>query len=383
MLYTYRHTHTLPSADEMDQTNLGGQDTSDGPVSGVNNEVSEEEQALINEIANLKSALEVARKDVADTDFYKMTENVVELGRIRFKDRRHLRGHLAKITSIDWGSDNQLLLSASQDGKLMVWDTFTGKKINMIALKTAWVLSCAFSMSQNLAASGGLDNIISLFSLKSADESSSLVHELTGHDGYIGDLKFIDDQHLLSCSGDLTCAYWDIEKAKIITTFRGHSNDVTAVALSRQNPSIFVSCSLDQTCLLWDLRTSGAVQYFDGHQNAVSGVDFFPENSYGFASASEDGSCRLWDIRGDQAIGVYIDDFINCGSTSVAISKSGRLLLAGYDDYNCHVWDLLREERVGILSSHENRVSQVRISSNGVGVASGSWDTTCIIWTTK
>ena len=44
---------------------------------------------------------------------------------------------------------------------------------------------------------------------------------------------------------------------------------------------------------------------------------------------------------------MYSHDNIICGITSVAFSKSGRLLLAGYDDFNCNVWDALRAERAG------------------------------------
>ena len=44
---------------------------------------------------------------------------------------------------------------------------------------------------------------------------------------------------------------------------------------------------------------------------------------------------------------MYSHDNIICGVTSVAFSKSGRLLLAGYDDFNCNVWDSLRAERAG------------------------------------
>lgn len=43
----------------------------------------------------------------------------------------------------------------------------------------------------------------------------------------------------------------------------------------------------------------------------------------------------------------YSHDNIICGVTSVAFSKSGRLLLAGYDDFNVNVWDTLRVERAG------------------------------------
>ena len=46
---------------------------------------------------------------------------------------------------------------------------------------------------------------------------------------------------------------------------------------------------------------------------------------------------------------MYSHDNIICGITSVAFSKSGRLLLAGYDDFNCNVWDSMRAERAGNL----------------------------------
>lgn len=36
-----------------------------------------------------------------------------------------------------------------------------------------------------------------------------------------------------------------------------------------------------------------------------------------------------------------------CGVTSLAPSLSGRLLLAGYDDFNVNIWDALKAERVG------------------------------------
>ena len=49
-----------------------------------------------------------------------------------------------------------------------------------------------------------------------------------------------------------------------------------------------------------------------------------------------------------QELAMYSHDNIICGITSVAFSKSGRLLLAGYDDFNCNVWDSMRTERAGL-----------------------------------
>jgi len=46
---------------------------------------------------------------------------------------------------------------------------------------------------------------------------------------------------------------------------------------------------------------------------------------------------------------MYSHDNIICGITSVAFSKSGRLLMGGYDDFNCNVWDTLKQDRAGKL----------------------------------
>ena len=62
------------------------------------------------------------------------------------------------------------------------------------------------------------------------------------------------------------------------------------------------------------------------------------------------------------------------GITSVAFSQSGRLLLAGYDDYNCHIWDTLKGEQYGSLAGHTKRVSCMGVSTDGMAIGTGSWD---------
>lgn len=348
-----------------------------------NEELSPEEVALQNEITSLKAQLEAARKEVADTDFYTMTKEVVELGRLKFKFRKTLRGHIAKVASVRWGSDSQLILSAGQDGKLIVWDGYTANKVRMIPLKTAWVLGCAMSPSMHQVVSGGLDNLITVFSLNSPEGTpAQLTQELSGHSGYISSLDYIEETKLLSASGDKTLGLWDMQKGHLISTFTGHTNDVNSVRVCRTNKNIAISVSSDYTCRTWDIRTAKCTQLFEGHEQDVNGVDIFP-SSQAFVTSSDDTSCRLWDIRSDQAVAAYVDEFIQCGSTCVALSRSGRVLFAGYDDFNCHVWDVLREERVGIMSAHDARVSSLAVNEVGNAIVTGSWDSLCYVWTAK
>lgn len=106
------------------------------------------------------------------------------------------------------------------------------------------------------------------------------------------------------------------------------------------------SGACDASAKLWDIREGLCKQTFPGHESDINAVTFFP-NGFAFATGSDDATCRLFDIRADQELAMYSHDNIICGITSVAFSKSGRLLLAGYDDFNCNVWDSMKTERAG------------------------------------
>lgn len=102
-------------------------------------------------------------------------------------------------------------------------------------------------------------------------------------------------------------------------------------------------------------------------------VRFFP-NGDAFATGSDDASCKLYDLRADRELNTYAHDNILCGITSVGFSKSGRVLFAGYDDYNVNIWDTLKGERVGVLAGHDNRISCLGVSDDGIALCTGSWD---------
>lgn len=109
--------------------------------------------------------------------------------------------------------------------------------------------------------------------------------------------------------------------------------------------------------------------------SSIFPASFFP-NGDAFATGSDDASCRLFDIRADRELNSFTHDNILCGITSVAFSISGRVLFGGYDDWTCNVWDTLKGERVGVLTGHENRVSCLGVSADGMALCTGSWDST-------
>lgn len=294
------------------------------------------------------------------------------------KARRTLKGHLSKIYALHWSEDSVRLVSASQDGKLLVWDALATNKLHAIPLRSSWVMTCAYSPNGGFVACGGLDNICSVYNLNSRDNPIRVCRELNSHSGFISCCRFITDTQILTSSGDMTCILWDVEVGTKVREFNEHHGDVMSISLSPDNNQ-FISGACDYNAKLWDLRSGKSQLTFEGHNSDINSVQYFP-NGNAFGTGSDDSSCKLFDIRAYRNLMTYADPTIEFGITSVAFSASGRYLFAGYDDYNCHMWDTLTGNRVHTLNGHTNRVSCLGVTKDGNALCTGSWDNTLKVW---
>eukprot|EP00602_Paraphysomonas_sp_CaronLab_P004094 CAMPEP_0185023780 /NCGR_PEP_ID=MMETSP1103-20130426/6407_1 /TAXON_ID=36769 /ORGANISM="Paraphysomonas bandaiensis, Strain Caron Lab Isolate" /LENGTH=349 /DNA_ID=CAMNT_0027556525 /DNA_START=129 /DNA_END=1175 /DNA_ORIENTATION=+ len=298
------------------------------------------------------------------------------------KVRRTLRGHFGKVYALHWSGDSTHLVSASQDGKLIVWNGMQQIKTQAIPLRSSWVMTCAFEQSKgNLVACGGLDNLCSIYQLNQPQVMRSH-RELAAHDGYLSCCRFIDESQILTSSGDSTCMLWDIEAAVAKATFSDHDGDVMSVSvLPGVDDNIFVSGSCDSFAKVWDIRSNKCTMTFRGHESDINSVALFPDGK-SFGTGSDDSSCRYFDMRSCAEVCEFRNDMVLCGITSVAFSRSGRILFAGYDDYNCLGWDVLGpvDKSAFQMQNHENRVSCIGVAPSGEALCTGSWDTVLKIW---
>jgi len=334
--------------------------------------------------ADIKSKIE-ALKDLEDIK-ERADSTAKATDKLPIKNRKVLKGHFAKIYAMHWcdneGDHGKELVSASQDGKLIVWNAFTTNKVHAIPLRSSWVMTCAFSPTGNQVACGGLDNICSIYNLQSKDQPIKVARELASHTGYLSSCRFIgtSGEQIITSSGDMTCILWDWESGTQLSTYSDHNGDVMSIApTSSSNPSIFVSGACDALAKVWDIKTPNAVRTFEGHESDINAVSSFPDGN-AFSTGSDDASCRLYDMRCSNEMMQYTHDKILCGITSVSHSKSGRYLFAGYDDFNCYVWDTLFGKQVGCLAGHDNRVSCLGVCTDGMALCTGSWDSFLKMW---
>lgn len=353
------------------------------------------------DIAQLKQSIAQRRGDTEESEqplSAAATRKGAQPVDAQLKQCRMLKGHFGKIYSVHWASDSRHLVSASQDGKLLIWNAFTTNKIHAIPLRSSWVMTCAYAPSGQYVACGGLDNLCSVYRVPDPSKPSSggggggggagdatgsqkTLAELAQHEGYLSCCRFIRDEELLTSSGDSTCILWDVANKTPKATFTDHTGDVMSVALY-ESQAVFVSGACDANAKLWDWRLDGArncVKTFKGHESDINSVSWFPDGN-AFGTGSDDACCRMFDIRAYRQVSRFSDERILCGITSVDFSLSGKIFFAGYDDYNCYAWDTQSGSIASLLQGHENRVSCLGVAKDGSALCTGSWDTMMKVW---
>jgi len=335
--------------------------------------------SLEQEAASLREQIKKNREAATNSTLAKSCGDAPAVS-ISLKLRRTLKGHLAKIYAMQWSQDAPTLASASQDGKLIVWNAVTCLKMNAINLPSNWVMTCAYSPSGEYVASGGLDNICSVWNIR-GQNPTKVTRELSGHDGFLSCCRFIDNRSIVTSSGDHTCSLWDIDAATQTTQFKGHTQDVMFLSLNHEK-KLFASGSIDKTIRVWDIRSGKSTHVFDNHEKDVNLVQFFP-NDTTFASGSDDTSIRLFDIRAWAQINQYNleNNTTQLVPTSIAFSQSGRFLFSSYTDNFIAIWDTLKAEKKAEIKAHEKRVTSLGVSGDGHALCSASWDTVLKIWT--
>ncbi|EGV60513.1 G protein subunit beta [Yamadazyma tenuis] len=309
-----------------------------------------------------------------------------------------LEGHQNKISNVQWSSSSDQVLSASQDGYMIMWDPVTGLKKKAIELENQWVLTCALSPNSEFIASGGLDNNLSIYKVNDTVQqtyfNSKVQHVFKSHRAYISDCEFINNQQVITGSGDMECIMWDLNKGDKIRNFNEHTGDVLCLdTLPSGSSSLFISGSCDGYCKIWDLRSKSAVQSLFISNYDINTVRVFPQG-HSFITGSDNGIIKLFDLRSDCELSKYslsnqlddnkrksISSIDSVNVLSVDFSKSGRLIYSCYSDFGCLIWDTLKSEVVGTIGGgHQNRINQVSVSPDGIGICTVSWDYTIKVW---
>lgn len=342
------------------------------------------------QVASLQQKLEKTQKSKYDQSLGTAAKlNDTRLAPVRTppttKLRRTLKGHFGKVTDMHWGGDSRLLVSAGQDGNLLVWNTVSSNKLNAVPLKSSYVMSVGMEQTKgDLVACGGLDNLCTVYPWRAPERATELVF----HDGFLSCCRFLNEQQILTSSGDSSCILWDIPTARNIVNFAEHAADALHMSLKPGDKSSFASCSVDGTVKVWDIRApKKSVMTFTGHEGDVNCVEFMPSDGNALGTCGQDGTVRLFDLRACNQLAVYGGVSPSEGElesfTKLSFSASGRLLFVGHSDGNVYTYDVL-SDRTGpafvLQGAHDKAISGLGVSLRGNALCTASWDGLLKIW---
>lgn len=197
-----------------------------------------------------------------------------------------LTGHTAPITQVQISPDDSLLISASADKTIRLWNISTGELIRTIAGHNERVTALSFSPDRESFASASTDRTIKIWSIE-----GDLRTILQGHTNEVTTIAYSSTGRLASGSADNTVRLWDLDR-KTSTILGKHNGIVSALAFSPDGKTL-ASASRDSTIQLWSVEDAKLRRTLTGHSSSVNTLSFNQTGSV-LASGSDDTSIRLW-----------------------------------------------------------------------------------------
>lgn len=246
-----------------------------------------------------------------------------ELGELE----KTIKGHTRAVLDVDYGGPRGgiLLASCSSDLTIKLWDpsddyknirTLPGHDHSVSAVRFIPSGAVGAPSSGNLLVSASRDKTLKVWDVT----TGYCLMTLRGHTGWVRDVfPSSDGRYLLSTGDDMTARLWDISapnpEAKLALVGHDHYNECCALAppssyqylaplagLKKPPPAtnmgeFMATGSRDKTIKLWDARGT-CLKTLIGHDNWVRALVFHPGGKYLF-SVSDDKSLRCWDLSQD------------------------------------------------------------------------------------
>jgi platelet-activating factor acetylhydrolase IB subunit alpha len=214
-----------------------------------------------------------------------------------YKNIRTLPGHDHSVSAVRFipsgaagsPSSGNLLVSASRDKSLRIWDVSTGYCVKTIRGHADWVRDVSPSFDGEYLVSAGNDNTARIWRTTSGEPQATLL----GH------------EHHIEC-----CVFAPPASYGYLATLAGQKKP----PLPSSSAEFVATGARDKSIRLWDARGT-LIKTLVGHDNWIRGLVFHPGGKY-LLSVADDKTLRCWDLSQEGKLVKTLDDthghFISC-----------------------------------------------------------------------
>ena len=325
------------------------------------------------------------------------------------KETSHFSSFSDNILYVKHSQDDKQLLIVSENGKIVVLDVDTQKKVDSFSIdglsdETEYVL-CNLDMKY-IASVSYVDEKLRLWNLENKQEviikeqpffvtsiafshnglylavasykdntirvlevaTGNNVNTLSGHADVIQNVFFsLDDSQLISSSWDGTIRIWDIFEDNEKHVLCGHKDGVTLALFSCEGKQI-VSSSWDRSIKLWSVETEKEIYTLGVVPSGITSIALSNDEKT-VLSFSRDKTIRIWDIGSSKELYKMdvVSPFVYSG---VFVNNAKGVLFADYTQ-SLKVWNIETMEKREVLSLKESNIRNVCISPNQKLIAMG------------
>ena len=287
-----------------------------------------------------------------------------------------LNKHTDSVNACSFSPDGKMIVSASSDKTLRIWDAETGEEIKVLRGHNDSVNACSFSPDGKRIVSASWHST----TLRIWDaETGEKIKVLRGHAGLENVCSFSPDgkRFLSAPYGDTLCIC-DVETGEVSKVLERDFGGVTACSFSPDGKRI-VSASRDKTLRIWDVETGKEVQIVDNYYSEYA-CSFSPDGKRIVSASCFSATLRIWDAETGEKIRVLRG---HTGSVNAcSFSPDGKRIVSASSDKTLRIWDVesRTEDEFNVLRRHTSLVNACSFSPDGKRIVSGSVDHTFIIW---
>uniref|UniRef100_A0A2H8TTB6 Striatin-3 n=1 Tax=Melanaphis sacchari TaxID=742174 RepID=A0A2H8TTB6_9HEMI len=295
-----------------------------------------------------------------------------------------LRSHFDGVRALAFHPTESILITASEDHTMKLWNlqkTIAPKKSASLDVEplytfrshTGPVFCLAISKNGEHVYSGGLDNVIKVWSMPSANidpydsyDKNILINNLEGHEDAVWGISVHHNRsELLSCSADGSVKLWSPTNLKTpcLSSYVSDQDEIpTSVDYVRDVEGQFVASYNSSHCVIYDIETKSPVTRLECSKDPtematqlIHRVKCHPTLPLTI-TAHDDHHIRFFDNNTGKMVHSMVAHLD--AVTSLAVDPNGLYLLSGSHDSSIRIWNLESKTCVQEITAHRKKLDE-------------------------